>query len=97
MGHRHHRAPHPGGQGLLFVVLHTYSRRVVGWSIDASPTAALITNALVMAIDSRLGQTAGPRRRTLLNERKAHDISMRVAVGEKPQRNSEPVPIPQRS
>jgi len=27
--------------------------RVVGWSIDSSPTAALVTNALGMAIDSR--------------------------------------------
>lgn len=36
------------------VVLDTYSRRVVGWSIDSSPTAALVTNALGMAIDSRL-------------------------------------------
>jgi transposase InsO family protein len=35
------------------VVLNTYSRRVVGWSIDSSPTAALVTNALGMAIDSR--------------------------------------------
>ena len=35
------------------VVLDAYSRRVVGWSIDASPTAALVTNALGMAIDSR--------------------------------------------
>jgi putative transposase len=34
-------------------VLDTYSRRVVGWSIDSSPTAALVTNALGMAIDSR--------------------------------------------
>jgi transposase InsO family protein len=34
------------------VVLNTYFRRVVGWSIDASPTAALLTNALGMAIDS---------------------------------------------
>ncbi|MFJ2241125.1 transposase [Streptomyces sp. NPDC087859] len=31
------------------VVLDTFSRRVVGWSIDASPTAALTTNALAMA------------------------------------------------
>ena len=29
------------------------SRRVVGWSIDAAPTAALVTNALGMAIDAR--------------------------------------------
>ena len=35
------------------VVLDPYSRRVVGWSIDAAPTAALVTNALGMAIDAR--------------------------------------------
>lgn len=35
------------------VVLDAYSRRVVGWSIDASFTAALVTNALGMAIGSR--------------------------------------------
>ncbi|WP_425578439.1 hypothetical protein [Streptomyces chiangmaiensis] len=32
------------------VVPDTFSRRVVGWSIDASPTAALTTNALAMAM-----------------------------------------------
>jgi putative transposase len=32
----------------------------VGWSIDASPTGALVTNALGMAIDSRLGKQPGP-------------------------------------
>jgi putative transposase len=35
------------------VVLDTYARRVVGWTIDASPTAALVTNALGMAITNR--------------------------------------------
>jgi putative transposase len=35
------------------VVLDTYSRRVVGWSIDSSPDAALVTNALSMAISNR--------------------------------------------
>ncbi len=39
-----------------YVVLDTYSRRVVGWSIDASPTAALVTNALGIAINSRAPQ-----------------------------------------
>jgi putative transposase len=34
-------------------VLDVYSRRVVGWSIDAAQTAILVTNALGMAIDSR--------------------------------------------
>ena len=34
-------------------MLDTFSRRVVGWSIDASPRAALVTNALGMAIESR--------------------------------------------
>jgi putative transposase len=33
-------------------VLDVFSRRVVGWSIDSSPTAALVTNALGMAIQN---------------------------------------------
>ena len=46
---------HPTREGKVYcaVVLDAYSRRVVGWSIDASPTAALVTNALSMAIDFR--------------------------------------------
>ena len=46
---------HPAREGKVYcaVVLDTYSRRVVGWSIDASPTAALVTSALGMAIDTR--------------------------------------------
>jgi transposase InsO family protein len=46
---------HHTREGKLYcaVVLDTYARRVVGWSIDSSPTAALVTNALGMAIDSR--------------------------------------------
>jgi len=35
------------------VVLDTFSRRVVGWSIYSSQTAALVTNALAMAIANR--------------------------------------------
>ncbi|MCX5044616.1 IS3 family transposase [Aldersonia sp. NBC_00410] len=41
------------GKVYCAVVLDVYSRRVVGWSIDSSPTAALVTNALGMAIDNR--------------------------------------------
>jgi transposase InsO family protein len=46
---------HPAREGKVYcaVVLDVYSRRVVGWSIDAAPTAALVTNALGMAIDAR--------------------------------------------
>jgi putative transposase len=46
---------HPTREGRLYccVVLDTFSRFVVGWSIDSSPTAALVTNALEMAIGSR--------------------------------------------
>jgi putative transposase len=46
---------HPTREGKLYcaVVLDAFSRRVVGWSLDASPTAALVTNALGMAIDNR--------------------------------------------
>jgi putative transposase len=45
---------HPTREGKLScaVVLDAFSRRVVGWSIDASPTAALVTNALGMAVNS---------------------------------------------
>jgi transposase InsO family protein len=46
---------HPTREGKVYcaVVLDVFSRRVVGWSIDASPTAALVTNALGMAIEER--------------------------------------------
>jgi putative transposase len=46
---------HPTREGKVYcaVVLDTYSRRVVGWSIDASQTSALVTNALSMAISNR--------------------------------------------
>ena len=43
------------GKVYCAAVLDTYSRRIVGWSIDSSPSAALVTNALGMAIDSRDG------------------------------------------
>ncbi|WP_442875761.1 DDE-type integrase/transposase/recombinase [Actinoallomurus sp. NBC_01490] len=41
------------GKVYCAVALDAYSHRVVGWSIDSSPTAALVTDALGMAIDSR--------------------------------------------
>jgi putative transposase len=46
---------HPTREGKVYcaVVLDTWSRRVVGWSIDSTPSAALVTNALAMAIDQR--------------------------------------------
>lgn len=46
---------HRSREGKIYcaVVLDVFSRLVVGWSIDASPTAALVTNALAMAIDRR--------------------------------------------
>ena len=49
---------HPTREGKVYcaIVLDAFSRRVVGWSIDASPTAALVTNALGMAINSRRPQ-----------------------------------------
>ena len=51
---------HPTREGKVYcaAVLDTYSRRIVGWSIDSSPNAALVTNALSMAIDNR-GEVAG--------------------------------------
>jgi len=46
---------HPTREGKVYcaVVLDSFSRRVVGWSIDSRPTAALVTSALGMAIDGR--------------------------------------------
>ena len=46
---------HPTREGKVpcVVVLDVFSRRVVGWSIDATPTAGLVTNALGMAIEGR--------------------------------------------
>jgi putative transposase len=46
---------HPTREGKVFcaVVLDTYSRKVVGWSIDSAQTATLVTNALNMAISNR--------------------------------------------
>lgn len=50
---------HPTREGKIYcaVVLDAYSRRVVGWAIDARPHATLATNALAMAIENR--QPAG--------------------------------------
>jgi putative transposase len=47
------------GKVYCAVVLDTFSRRVVGWSIDASQTAALVTNALGVAIANRDPQAGG--------------------------------------
>jgi putative transposase len=46
---------HPTREGKVYcaVVLDTYSRKVVGWSIDSAQTATLVTNALSMAISNR--------------------------------------------
>jgi len=41
------------GKVYCAVVLDAWSRRVIGWSIDGSPSTALVTNALGMAIDQR--------------------------------------------
>ncbi|MEU7864282.1 DDE-type integrase/transposase/recombinase [Nonomuraea sp. NPDC049141] len=46
---------HPTREGKVYccVVLDAYSRRVVGWLIDSTQTATLVTSALGMAIDNR--------------------------------------------
>jgi len=46
---------HPTREGKVYccVVLDTFSRRVVGWSIASTPDASLATNALSMAIANR--------------------------------------------
>ncbi len=51
---------HPTREGKVYcaVVLDAWSRRVIGWSIDGSPSTALVTNALGMAIDQRRPATS---------------------------------------
>ncbi len=51
---------HPTREGKIYcaVVLDVFSRPVVCWSIDSTQTAALVTNALGMAINNR-GAVAG--------------------------------------
>lgn len=46
---------HPTREGKVYccVVLDTFSRKVVGWSIDSTQTAALVLNALGMATQRR--------------------------------------------
>jgi len=46
---------HSTREGKLYcaVVLDTFSRRVVGWSIDSNQTAGLVTSALSMALTNR--------------------------------------------
>ena len=41
------------GKVYCAVVLDVFSRRVVGWSIDTSPTSSLVTSALGMAVSNR--------------------------------------------
>jgi len=52
---------HPTREGKVYcaVVLDVHSRRVVGWSIDSSQTAALATNSLGMAISNRSSRPTG--------------------------------------
>ena len=81
---------HPTREGKVYcaVVLDTFSRRVVGWSIDSSQTATLVTNALGMAISNR-----GPTPGTLIHSdhgvqftswaftRRAHDSGLVPSMG----------------
>jgi transposase InsO family protein len=55
---------HPTQEGKVYcaVVLDAYSRRVVGWSIDATPTAALVTAWRSRPAPRRLGRSSTPTR-----------------------------------
>ena len=43
----------PSGWVYLAVVIALYSRKVVGWALDESPTTALVADALRQAVESR--------------------------------------------
>jgi len=53
VGYRYTEHPTREGKVYCAAVLDVFSRKIVGWSIDSSPTAALVTNALGMAIEGR--------------------------------------------
>jgi transposase InsO family protein len=46
---------HPTREGKVYCccVLDAWSRKVVGWSLDRRPTAAMVNAALAMAVDAR--------------------------------------------
>ncbi|MFJ9356555.1 DDE-type integrase/transposase/recombinase [Streptomyces mirabilis] len=68
------------GKVYCAVVLATFSRRVVGWSIDASPTAALSTNALAVATGNRQPLPAAGWHHHPLRSRSAGWIQLVVAT-----------------
>ncbi|MGH8926351.1 MAG: hypothetical protein ACRDWA_17260 [Acidimicrobiia bacterium] len=64
MGDRYRRTRE--GKVYCTVVLVVFSRRVVGWSIDTSPTSGLVTSATLAAVGAiflPLGLAARRRRR----------------------------------
>ena len=65
---------HPTRKDKVFcaVVLYTFSRRVVGWSIDSQPAASLVTNALGMAVNNR-NPVAGA---TVIHSRPRHPVHL---------------------
>ena len=63
-GHRAAARPHtyvPTTAGWLYlaIVLDTYSRRVIGWSMDSHRKTQLVCDAVTMAVSNRGGQVAG--------------------------------------
>ncbi|WP_240778162.1 IS3 family transposase [Nonomuraea basaltis] len=56
---------HPTGEGKVYcaAVMDAYSRRIIGWSIDARQNTELVTNALAMAVARR----APEKRSTILH------------------------------
>ena len=65
---------HPTREGKVYcaVVFDVFSRRVVGWSIDATASAALVTNALGMAIEQR-----GPDGTVIHSDQGTHRVNSR--------------------
>ena len=53
LGHRYHRTSHERRKGFCCAVMDTFSRKIVGWSIDNAQDSTLVVNALDMAIKNR--------------------------------------------
>ncbi|MDI5936698.1 MULTISPECIES: IS3 family transposase [unclassified Micromonospora] len=81
---------HPTREGKVYcaVVLDTYSWKVVGWSIDATQTATLVTNARGMAINNRQPQPGtvihsdhGVQYTSWTFTRRVHDAGLAPSMG----------------
>lgn len=70
---------HPTREGKVYCccVMDTFSRKIVGWSIDSMQTSSLVVNALDMAIKNRQPAARSRRHRARRPRRSVHLVVLR--------------------